>query len=177
MRRPRFALVLVAIGIPIVALLAIGRRQSSQPKPAPDRPARACVTTRARAQTTLDKAVRVRARVSYPIAVTERARHGLSIVTVTRSATIVEVARVDRPLKVTADAVIPGRACATGTSKTAARTLALQRAQQSALAGARKQSRAAAARRARELARSLQLAQLAQARKPPLPGRKRSPLR
>src|SRR5436305_4354723 len=152
MRRPRFALVLVAILLPVVALLLLlGRGRGPQTPAAPPTiigsgPARSCATATARARVTVKAPVTAVARVVQPIAVTETAtgRHGT--VAVTRTQAIAEQASASRVVSLSQLESVRRRACARGSTSDAAHAIAFNRAYATALGAARKAAPAIAER-------------------------------
>lgn len=167
-RRPRFALLLVAILAPVVALVAVlslaGHGQGSPPTLARPRPSRQCVVAPAQAQVRVHQLVKATARASIPVSVTEQATTNGRTISVTRSTTVVEVATEARPITVIETAAASRRACAAGDSAQAARGAALSRAYAFALGPAHTAASAGARRRLRALVPGVAASALSQAR-------------
>ena len=117
-RRPPFALVLVAVVIPVLIALALTSRSSPPNSAAPrigdTRPASACAIAHARAGATARSVVKAHATVSVPVRVTEQVHTPTAVVTASRGVTVVESASVQRPVSVRAAEKATARACAHG---------------------------------------------------------------
>jgi hypothetical protein len=144
-RRPRFALVLAMMLVPLVVVLVLANRPVSHaPEMIRSGPARACASARASAEASAHKTINVSAEVRLPVSVTERIRTELGIATATRSETIIERARVQDPIQIVRAAAILRRSCAQGSTVDAAHSAALQRAYRAALRIARRRASALA---------------------------------
>jgi hypothetical protein len=166
LRRPPFALVFVAaiaVGLGAVALSGRGSPAGKPPVTNGSSPTRACTSARATATSTARATIQARASASVPVSVTEHARRGGVEVAVTRSGTIVEEARVARPVAVERRMVAERSACARGVSLEAARGSALNVAYRAARKVAQAQAGAEARSEVAELVRRLTPKTLAQA--------------
>jgi hypothetical protein len=170
MRRPRFALVLVAILLPVVALLLLLGRGREPQAPAPPTiigsgPSRSCATATARARVTVKAPVSAVARVVQPIAVTETATGSRGTVAVTRTQAVVEQASASRVVSLDRLESVKRRACARGPTAEAARGESFRRAYAVALGVARNHASASAGRRIKDLVTKLQPGELARAKR------------
>jgi|GEM_PF-3714045 len=148
LRRPRFALVLVAFLAPVAVVLALTAHKNSAPATPPpliaSGPAHACVTAHASATGTAIATGSASATASVPVTVTETVRTKRAIVSATRSETVVETARAQRTVSVRQIVSLAHRSCARASTIDAARSIALQRAYAIALKHARPRALAAA---------------------------------
>jgi len=163
--RPRFALVLVALVGAAAGLVALVPGGGGQPGGTVRVPtsghARACVATRAEFAATARQELVAPVQASVPVSVTKRSGN----VAVTLSETIVERATASRAVEVRRASVANGRACARASTPDAARSAALTRAYQNALASARTRATAAASAGLRTYAAQQLTALLANARR------------
>jgi hypothetical protein len=168
-RRPPFALVLAAIGVALVALVALTTRHAASshhgpPSLAVAGPARECMTAQASSSGVAHATVSANARVSLPVTVTERMQTPAGTVTASATEKIVETANVQRPVSITEREVVVRRACARGSTPQAAKSRALQRAYADALAASHRQADASARTSVNALAKQEHAATLEEAR-------------
>jgi hypothetical protein len=148
-RRPPFALVLAAIGVALVALVALTTRHAGSshhgpPSLAVAGPARECMTAQASGSGVAHATVLAHARVTLPVNVTERVQTPAGTLTATGTEKIVDTAKVERPVSITEHEVVVRRACARGSTPQAAKSKALQHAYADALAASRAKADASA---------------------------------
>jgi hypothetical protein len=148
-RRPPFTLVLAALGVALVALVALTTRHSASshhgpPSLAVAGPARECMTAHASSSGVAHATVSAHARVTLPVTVTERVQTPAGKVTATGTEKIVDTAKVERPVSITEHQVVVRHACARGSTPQAAKSKALQHAYAEALAASRRQADASA---------------------------------
>lgn len=130
---------LVAVAALVIAIAGRGSGHapnSGRPPSFETGRAKACVTTVAKAQATERSAIVITATADAPVNVSEQAIGPRGIATVTRSEVVTARVRADEPVAVKRTTGANARACARGTSSTAARTAALRRAYARALADA-----------------------------------------
>ncbi len=165
-RRPRFALVLTAIVGAAALVIALTTRSSPThtPPSVGIGPGRACVRSQAEARVTARSSIVITATSETPVSVTEEAGGANGTIVVTRSETTVARVSATQPVAVARTELASGRACASGSSSTAARSLALRIAYTRALARAHASAEATAARALRTLERRLYPSVLAKAR-------------